>query len=194
MSHPQDLLPLPLPSSPASPHLLQGFHPSVQLFLNQWVTQGLRHPAPISPRPRPHVLLPLVDLPPPAHLHLTTHLHLTILGWVALLTLLRLVALPQAAITTIGQAALHQEDITIIQPAVLRPADLTLLRLAVLHQEDITTTPPAVPRPAGITLLLPAVLRPADLILIRPAAIHQADTTTLQPQQQSTEESQSLSR
>ena len=142
---------------------------------------GLGHPAPITPRLRHHVRLPLVDLPLQAHLHLTTHLHLTILGWVALLTLLRL-------------AVLHPEDITIIQPAVLRPADLTLLRLAALHQEDITTTRPAVLLPAGITILLPAVLRPADLILIRPAAIHQADTTTLQLQQQSMEESQSLSR
>ena len=179
MPRPQDIL--PLPPSPALPHLLQGAHPSVQLFLNRWVTQGLGHPVPISPRPRPHVLLPLVDLHPPAHLRLTTHLHLTILGWVALLTLLRLVALPQAATTTIGQAALHQEDITIIQPAVLRPADLTLLRLAVLHQEDITTT-------------RPAVLLPADPIRIRPAAIHQADTPTLQLQQHMTEESLSLSQ
>ena len=121
-----------------------------------------------------------MDLPPPAHLHLTTHLHLTILGWVALLTLLRLGVLPQAATTTIGQAVLHQEDIIIIQPAVLRPADLTLLRLAVLHQEDITTTHPVVPRPA-------------DLTLIRPAVIRQADTITLQLLQQSMAESQSLS-
>ena len=122
-----------------------------------------------------------MDLPLQAPLHRTIHLHLTILGWVALLTLLRL-------------AVLHQEDITIIQPAVLRPADLTLLRLAVLHQEDITTTRPAVLLPAGITLLLPAVLLPADLIRIRPAAIHQADTTTLQLQQHMTEESRSLSQ
>ena len=96
-----------------------------------------------------------MDLPLQAPLHRTIHLHPTILGWVAL---------------------------------------LTLLRLVVLHQEDLTTTRPAVLLPAGITLLLPAVLRPADLIRIRPAAIHQADTTTLQLQQQSTEESQSLSR
>ena len=179
MPHPQDIL--PLPPSPALPHLLQGAHPSVQLFLNRWVTQGLGHPVPISPRPRPHVLLPLVDLPPQAHLHITTHLHLTILGWVALLTLPRLGALPQVAITTIGQSVLNQEDTIII-------------RLAVLHQEDITTTRPAVLSPVGIILILPAVLRPVDLILIRPAVIHKADTTTLQPQQQSTEEFQSLSR
>ena len=98
----------------------------------------------------------------------------------ALLTLLRLGVLPQAATTTIGQAVLLQEDIT-THPAVLRLADLTLLRLPVLLQEDITTTHPA-------------VLHPADLILIQPAAIHQAGTITLQPQQQSTEEFQSLLR
>ena len=109
-----------------------------------------------------------MDLPLQAPLHLTIHLHLTILGWVALLTLLRL-------------AVLHQEDITIIQPAVLRPADLTLLRLVVLHQEDLTTT-------------RPAVLLPADPIRIRPAAIHQAVTPTLQLQQHMTEESLSLSQ
>ena len=185
MPHPQDILPLPLPPSPALPHLLQGAHPSVQLFLNQWVIQGLRHPIPITPRlrhhirllrhPTPitprlrhHIRLPLVDLPLQAPLHRTIHLHPTILGWVALLTLLRLVVL-------------LQEDITIIQPAVLRPADLTLLRLVVLHQEDLTTT-------------RPAVLLPADPIRIRPAAIHQAVTPTLQLQQHMTEESLSLSQ
>ena len=138
------------------------------MFLNRWVTQGLGHPVPISTRPQPHVLLPLVDLPPPTHLHLSTHLHPTILEWVALLTLLRLGAL------------LLQEDTT-THPAVLRLAGLNLLRLPVLLQEDITTTNPA-------------VLHPADLILIQPAASHQAGTITLQPQQQSTEEFQSLSR
>ena len=185
MPRPQDILPLPLPPSPALPHLLQGAHPSVQLFLNQWVIQGLghpipitprlrhhirllRHPTPITPRLRHHIRLPLVDLPLQAPLHRTIHLHPTILGWVALLTLLRLVVL-------------LQEDITIIQPAVLRPADLTLLRLVVLHQEDLTTT-------------RPAVLLPADPIRIRPAAIHQAVTPTLQLQQHMTEESLSLSQ
>ena len=98
----------------------------------------------------------------------------------ALLTLLRLGVPLQAATTTIGLPVLLQEDIT-THPAVLRLADLTLLRLPVLLQEDITTTHPA-------------VLHPADLILIQPAAIHQAGTITLQPQQQSTEEFQSLSR
>ena len=109
-----------------------------------------------------------MDLPPQAHLHLTTHLHLTILGWVALLTLLRLGAL------------LLQEDTT-THPAVLRLAGLNLLRLPVLLQEDITTTHPVVPRPA-------------DLTLTRPAVIRQADTTTLQLLQQSMAEFQSLSR
>ena len=143
MPRPQDLLPLPLPPSPASPHLLQGFHPSVQLFLNQWVTQGLRHPAPISPRPQPHVFLPLVDLPTPAHLHPTTHLHPITLGWVALLRLLQLGVLLQVATTTIGQAVLLREDI-ITHLAVLRLADLTLLRLPVLLQVATTTIGQAV--------------------------------------------------
>ena len=147
-----------------------------------------------------------MDLPPPAHLHLTTHLHLTILGWVALLTLLRLGVPLQAATTTIGLPVLLQEDIT-THPAVLRLADLNLLRLPVPLQEDITTTHPAVLRLADLNLLRlpvalqedittthPAVLHPAELILIQPTAIHQAGTITLQPQQQSTEEFQSLSR
>ena len=62
-----------------------------------------------------------MDLPLQAPLHLTIHLHLTILGWVALLTLLRL-------------AVLHQEDITTTRPAVLLPADPIRIRPAAIHQ------------------------------------------------------------
>ena len=122
-----------------SPHLLQGFHPSVQLFLNQWVIQGLRHPTPITPQLRHHICLPLVDLPLQAPLHLTIHLHLTILGWVALLTLLRLAVLHQEDITTTRPAVLLPAGITLLLPAVLRPADLIRIRPAAIHQADTTT-------------------------------------------------------
>ena len=112
------------------------------MFLNRWVTQGLGHPAPIPSQPRPHVLLPLVDLPPQAHLHLTTHLHPTILGWVVLLSLLRLGVLLQVATTTIGQAVLLQEDITTTHPAVLHPAGLILIQPAASHQAGTITLQP----------------------------------------------------
>ena len=80
-----------------------------------------------------------MDLPPPAHLHLTTHLQPTILGWVALLTLLRLGVPLQPATTTIGQAVLLQEDITTTHLVVPRPADLTLIPPAVIRQADTIT-------------------------------------------------------
>ena len=134
-----------------------------------------------------------MDLPPPAHLHLTTHLHPTILGWVALLTLLRLGVLLQVATTTIGQAVLLQEDI-ITHLAVLRLAELTPLRLPVLLLQVATTTiVQAVLLQEVIPTTHPVVPRPADLTLIQPAVIRQADTITLQLLQQSMAESQSLS-
>ena len=126
MPHPQDILPLPLPPSPASPHLLQGFHPSVQLFLNQWVTQGLRHPAPISHRPQPHISLPLVDLPTQIHLLPMTLPHPITMVWVGLLGLLQLGVL-QTPTTTTGQAVLLLEvDTTIIVLPALQVDTITI--------------------------------------------------------------------
>ena len=189
---PQDLLPLSLPSSPASPHLPQGLHPYAQLCLNQWATQGLRHPAPISHRPQPHASHPLVDLPTQTHLPPTTPHHPITMGWVGLLGLLQLGALQPPTIT-IGQAVLLREDI-ITHLAVLRLAELTPLRLLVLLLQVATTTiVQAVLLQEVIPTTHPVVPRPADLTLIQPAVIRQADTITLQLLQQSMAESQSLS-
>ena len=178
---PQDLLPLSLPSSPASPHLPQGLHPYAQLCLNQWATQGLRHPAPISHRPQPHASHPLVDLPTQTHLPPTTPHHPITMGWVGLLGLLQLGALQPPTIT-IGQAVLLQEDI-ITHRAVLHLAKLSLLQvdittivLPVLLEVDTTTIVLPVLQVDTTTVVLPVLqVDPTTIVL----PILQVDTTTI---------------